>query len=246
MRIEKLSDILQRLDEKAVQPSEVAQVHSIGLARTERQLNGIRRVAVALYDFDSTLVLGYFNGYKHSSDGQWHQDMVYAVPGYGPMIHEMFMCAIAPGFVIPSRVIRPKAIRVWGLFQTLRTDVETVPLPAGHEYITDRIEYEETHYSSEPYALKAVNAMYRISPRSPVVGIYKELLGRGEQLIKSRGFSAGKIIRDAVMQFSRVYKADTIIESNKLPLGWTLPGIDRETASHILEMRDTKITDTDD
>lgn len=225
------------LNERAVSAAEIAEYRHVGLVKTTRTLNGIKRCTLVVCDFESTLTLGMFTGYSHSSDTEWHQDEVYAVPGYGPLLHEMFLCAISPSWLIPSRTIRPKAVRIWGLFQTLHGDVSSKPLPVDHEYFADEVEYEVGHPSSDPQVLKAVNAMYRMNLGSRIFNTYNELGMRGLELMEKSGVSAGKVIRDAYSQFSKKYKSETITESFALSEGWSLPEIDRQYATSLLFMR---------
>ena len=229
------------LNEKAVSASDIILYSNVGMVKSTRTLNGIKRCTLVLCDFQSTLTLGLFTGYSHSTDSEWHQDEVYAVPGYGPLIHELFLCAISPAWLIPSRVIRPKAVRVWGLFQTLHGDVDAKVLPADHEYFTNEIEYEIGHTSSDPQVLKAVNAMYRMKPNSKIFNTYNELGSRGLDLLTKSNSTAGKVIREAYAQFSQKYKSETLVESVEIPDAWSLPQIDKAYAAELISGRTRKL-----
>lgn len=205
MRIKTFNDFI---NERAVSIDDVLENEPYsGVALKHSVIGGGHdKIKMVLYDFKKKVIEGYIALEKFPSDKEYMITRAYAIDKHGPLMYELALSSVSPTGIIPDRIIRPAAQKIWSFFDKNRNDVKKTVIGPKHYWYAKEYDIDIEHeYLKDPEVLKLLNKAYSVD--KPLKHT-DELFQRGEELIKKYNLNVVEVIEKAEKEFLKKYDSE--------------------------------------
>jgi len=209
MKIKRFNEFLNEnaIFEKAVSADEVllnepysAVIKTVTKKPTKEYLKLI------LYNFKEKKVEGYIALEKFKTDSEFMINRSYAIDKHGPLMYNLALSVVSPAGIIPDRLIRPAAQKVWMYFDSQRPDVKKTTMKPKHIWFAKKYDIDIEHENlKDPEILKLINKIYSVD--APLKGT-NELIKKGETLMAEYKVKPIDVIKKADDDFQTRYNAE--------------------------------------
>ena len=178
MKIKRFGEFI---NEKAVSFDEVLSnepntvlIKHVGHTSAKEQLN------LVLYNSKKKIVEGFIQIDRFKGDDEFMISKSYAIDKHGPLMYDIALSEVSPNGLIPDRMIRPAAQKIWEYYDTQRPDVKKTKMQKTHYWYAKEFDVDLEHrYLKNPKTLKLLNKIYSID--KPLEQVSK-LIEKGNKL----------------------------------------------------------------
>ena len=202
MKIQKFQEYF--LNEKAVSFEDVLSnepdsviIKYVSHTSTREQMN------LVLYNYKEKIVEGFIQLDRFKADDEYMISKSYAIDKHGPMMYDVALSEVSPDGIIPDRMIRPAAQKIWEYYDTQRPDVKKKNMPTTHYWYAKEYDVDLEHEKlKDPKVLNLINKIYYVDKPFPHVD---ELIKKGIEVINSEKLVPKQIVNTAETVFFKRY-----------------------------------------
>ena len=200
----KIKNFGEFINEKAVSFEDVLSnepntvlIKYIGRSTSKEQLN------IVLYNSKDKIIEGFIQIDRFKGDDEFMISKSYAVDKHGPLMYDVALSEASPNGIIPDRMIRPAAQKIWEYYNTQRRDVKKIIMHETHYWYAKEFDVDLEHeHLKNPETLKLLNKIYSVDKPSK---LSNELIEKGNELVKKEKLKPSELVKSAEAVFFKRY-----------------------------------------
>lgn len=172
-------------------------IRYVGHTSTKEQLNFV------LYNSKEKTIEGFIQIDRFKGDNEFIISKSYAIDKHGPLMYDVALSEASPNGIIPDRMIRPAAQKIWKYYDMQRPDVKKTKMQKDHYWYAKEFDVDLEHeHLKTPETLELLNKIYSVDKP---LGHVEELIERGNALVEKEKLKPSELIQMAETAFYKRY-----------------------------------------
>jgi len=208
MRIKTFEQYInESVNERAVSAEDViSNEPDTGVIKSLTKKPSKEYMKLILFNFKTKTVEGYLAMERFKSDKEFMIQRTFAIDKHGPLMYDLALSMVSPEGIIPDRMIRPAAQKIWSYFDKNRPDVRKTVMKPKDTWFTKEYDVDIEHeHLKDKEVLDLINKVYSLD--KPIHNM-DELLAKGEKLMKDNGLKPMDLIKKGDEAFQERYNKE--------------------------------------